>query len=342
MKYSSATAALIALILAAGCAKDSAVTGPVASETASLVRRTSLDREADREVAASGIVVYNAIPSQLPGNVPSQGFQCCSVSEVGDYVALAGTARTAQRATVLMSSWSLKSDYPSLNAAGYTHPITLNIYRVDSRGSVPALGSLIGSVTKTFLIPWRPAADPTCPGGTAWRASTGQCFNGFAFTIEFDLRALALTLPDKFIFGVAYNTNTWGYQPIGKPGPYESLNVGTANVNNVGVPPSVGSDVEPDVVFVNYSFAGFYTDGGTGGVGTFRRDTGWLGYAPAVRFNAFTVATSEKSCKDGGWKTVARTDARAFRNQGDCVSYVEKRKHEGERNDHENEHNDEH
>ena len=216
-----------------------------------------------------------------------------------------------------MSSWSLKSSYPAMPAAGYTHPITLNIYAVNNSGPTPAAGALLGSVTQTFVIPWRPAADPTCPGGTAWRAGDGTCYNGFAFTISFDLRGAAMTLPAQVIIGVAYNTNTWGYQPIGAPGPYESLNVGLATA-----PPTVGTDVNSDAVFWNTSNAGFYTDGGAGGVGTFRQDTLWTPYVPAIQISAFTLATDANACKNNGWKNLARADASAFKNQGDCIQYV--------------------
>jgi hypothetical protein len=124
------------------------------------------------------------------------------------------------------------------------------------------------------------------------------------------------------IFGVAYNTNTWGYHPIGLPGPYESLNVGTANSGGLGVPPYVGTDVEPDATFWNTKFAGFYADGGAGGVGTFRRDTNWTDFAPAVQFTAFTIATTADGCKNSGWKTLSRGDGSSFKNQGDCIQYV--------------------
>ncbi len=116
--------------------------------------------------------------------------------------------------------------------------------------------------------------------------------------------------------------STWGYNPIGMPGPYESLNVGTANVNGAGVPPSVGTDVEPDATFWNTAVAGFYTDGGAGGVGIFRRDTDWLGFEPAVQFTAITVATSANACKGNGWQSLTRADASTFKHQGDCIQYV--------------------
>ena len=269
------------------------------------------------QVSASvGTVVYDSIPTPLPPNVPSLGYQATQTAEFGDNIQLAGANRTAGTVTVTMSNWALYSNYPTMNALGYMHPITLNIYTVDHSGTNPALGSKIKSITQSFQIPWRPEADTTCTTNTAWRASDGNCYNGFAFTIMFDLRSLALTLPNEFIFGIAYNTNTWGYDPIGQPGPYESLNVGLATTTA-----SIGTDVEPDALFWNTSTAAWYTDGGAGGVGTFRRDTNWA-YSPAIQFTAFTVATTTNACKNGGWQLLSRSDGSSFKNQGDCVSWV--------------------
>lgn len=276
---------------------------------------------AAQAMAQVGTPVYNNIPNPLPPNVPSLGFQATSTAEWGDDVFLGGTARRAGSATITMSDWAKHSNYPTMDPAGFTHPITLNIYVVDHSGPNPAPGARIATVTKNFLIPWRPEADPLC-SGDRWKAIDNQCYSGFAFKITFDLKSLALTLPNELIFGVAYNTNTWGYNPIGLPGPYESLNVGCANANGVGVPPSVGIDVEPDATFWNTSFAGFYADGGAGGVGTFRRDTGWADFAPAVQFTAYTVATNKDSCKDGGWQSLSRADGSSFKNQGDCIQYA--------------------
>ena len=38
------------------------------------------------------VVIYNSNISPLPGNVSSQGFQCCQVAEFGDQIQLGGTA----------------------------------------------------------------------------------------------------------------------------------------------------------------------------------------------------------------------------------------------------------
>ena len=273
-------------------------------------------------LAQAGTTVYNHIPTPLPPNVPSLGFQANQTAEFGDNVLLAGTDRHAASAIVTMSDWALHSTYPSMPAAGFNHPITLNIYSVNHSGPNPALGALLGTITKTFLIPWRPEADPLCPGGTAWRASDNLCYNGLAFKITFDLRGLNLTLPSDVIVGVAYNTNTWGYHPIGLPGPYESLNVGLAS----GTPASVGVDIEPDAVFWNTSTPSNYTDGGAGGVGIFRRDDNWTPYAPAFQLTAYTIATTKEGCKNNGWQTLTRADGTPFKNQGACIAYVEDKK----------------
>lgn len=265
---------------------------------------------------ATGTIVFDSIPKPTPPNVVSQGYQCCGTAELGDLITLeADTPRNAATATVLMSSWSLHSSYPTMPAAGYSHPITLNLYadEADAAAHTP-----FATVTKDFVIPWRPAADPSC--GSGWKAEDGACYNGFAFTITFDLKALDVVLPDSFIFGVAYNTNTWGYAPIGQPGPYDSLNVGLSQVAGEGVPPSVGTDPDPDVVFWNTAHGDWYTGGGPGGI--FRPDTGWTGFQPAVQFTTFAFPATTGDCKNGAWRNLVRRDFSAFKNQGDCVSYV--------------------
>jgi len=39
-------------------------------------------------------------------------------------------------------------------------------------------------------------------------------------------------------------------------------------------------------------------------------------------FEPFRAATTEDDCKDDGWMTATRADGSSFKNQGDCVSYV--------------------
>lgn len=39
-------------------------------------------------------------------------------------------------------------------------------------------------------------------------------------------------------------------------------------------------------------------------------------------FELFVVATSKDQCKNGGWQNVKRADGSSFKNQGDCIQYV--------------------
>jgi hypothetical protein len=101
-------------------------------------------------LAQGGTTVYNHNPTPLPPNVPSVGFQANQTAEFGDNVLLAGTDRHAASAIVTMSDWAKHSDYPSMPAAGFNHPITLNIYSADHSGPNPAVGQIVGTVTKRF------------------------------------------------------------------------------------------------------------------------------------------------------------------------------------------------
>ena len=231
---------------------------------------------AQRPVFA-GTGMYDDIPAPLPFNVPSLGYQANQTAEFGELVQFAaGTSRSVSSVTAVMSDWALASTYGSTDA-GWSHPITLNLYNVDSSSGTPQPGSLIASVTQTFFIPWRPEAGGDC--GSGWRAADGNCYSGRAFEVTFNLNNI--TVPDQVIYGIAFHTNTWGYTPIGLPGPYESLNVG---LNSAA--PTVGSNPLLGTAYWNTMTPGDYTDGGAGGVGTFRQDTGWSPFSGAVEFDS--------------------------------------------------------
>jgi len=237
-------------------------------------------------IPAQCVTIYDSIPAPLPPNVPSLGYQAQQTSEFGDLIQFAGTGRALTQVTLVMSAWALASTYGSLTPT-WNHPITLNLYNVDNSGANPAPGALIATQTQTFAIPWRPEADPTCPGGTAWRASNGNCYNGYAFQITFDFTGT--TVPNQIIYGVAYNTNTWGYAPIGQPGPYESLNFGLATVA-----PTTGTNPLPDTAYVAF-----------GAMPVFAQQTGWSSplYSGAISFavpNVPPVLQSAVSRKDHG------------------------------------------
>ena len=279
---------------------------------------------------AQGVTIYNSIPTPLPGNLASQPFQAQQASEVGDRIQFAGTARSVIKVTQTMSSWGCEngnwysSDCVTTPGATFSHPITLKIYNVGA-GNQP--GSLIGSVTQTFAIPFRPTADlVNCTGGRWREPSTGNCYNGYATNITFNVAGL--TVPSQVIYGIAYNTSGYGYAPIGyatacSASPqgcgYDSLNVALEGVVSVGTNPA------PNDAYFNSLTAGNYCDGGAGGIGTFRLDPGagcWIGFKPAVKFNAAGPAINEDQCKNGGWQNYTRADGSVFKNQGDCIQFV--------------------
>jgi hypothetical protein len=224
---------------------------------------------------AQDVTIYNSIPSPLPPNVVSLGYQATSTSEFGDYIQFGTLSRDLTNVTVTMSNWALQSENIGFGtSAGYVVPLTLNLYNPVGAGSTPATGSLIAARTVNALIPWRPEADVAC--GTGF-LSGGNCYNGLATNVTFDFSGV--TVPDALIFGLAFNTQSYGASPTLANGPYNSLNFGFNTVSG----PSVGVDVNPDAVQWNTSFGGFLT---SGVAGTFGPDTAWSGYVPAIQFDA--------------------------------------------------------
>jgi hypothetical protein len=225
---------------------------------------------------ADNIVLYRTIPEALPPNVASQPFQAQQTAEFGDFIQLAyyGAEHPLYSVAVVVSDWAYESTYEAVGtSSGYLVPMTLTLYNPGD-GIVP--GSVIGASQTEAFIPWRP--EPSAGCGEAWLASDGHCYNGALSTVIFGFDGLAL--PQQLIWGLAFNTQSWGYQPTGTPGPYNSLNVAVTTTG-----PSVGTDVNPDAVFWNTSTAGYYSDGGAAGAGIFRSDSGWSPYSPMVQFN---------------------------------------------------------
>jgi hypothetical protein len=233
--------------------------------------------------AAFASDIYDSIPSPLPPNAPSLGYEATSTAEFGGLIQFAGGAASypLQSATVAMSDWTYLSQWSqavngtTVTTQGFFIPLTLNLYDVTAPDD--AVGSLIATETVDAFIPWRP--EPTAGCGTAWLAADGHCYNGSLSTVTFDL--MGVTVPNQIVYGLSFNTTDHGYAPTGVPGPYDSLNFGLSSVS-----PSVGSDPLPGTAYWNTTSAGFYADGGAGGVGTFRQDTNWVPYSGAIAFTA--------------------------------------------------------
>ena len=234
--------------------------------------------------AAFAEVIYNSIPSTLNPNYSSQPYQAQQVSEFGDRVGFGGSARQLSSASVTMSMWARYEDWNSggqyygtgaYAGAGYTQSFTFNIYNAGT-GSTP--GSLIGTVTQDKYIQYRP---------TVWASALG-----IAQTISFDLSGLGITLPESIVWGLAFNTQSYGYPPTGVVGPYNMLNV-CFNQSSAWAPADGGVTVgSTDLLtkFINSTNPAQY--GSLGTVGTFSlAETGTTGSgkalnAPMVSFSA--------------------------------------------------------
>jgi hypothetical protein len=240
--------------------------------------------------SAPSFAIYDSNPHPLPGNVASQGFECCSTSQFGDEIKFTGTARTLKSATVTMSSWAIHSVYSGFpgDAAGWNQPLTLKLYAV---GPGDTLGTVLLTRTQLFHIPWRPEPDSVqCPTrtitsyadpptnsipiygyGYKYQSTPGapdtNCFNGKANQVVFDLKTLHVTVPDNVIWEVSFNTQTVGSPPIGAKGPYNSLNVGAQ-----GLGASIGTDLDLDTVFINGAAV--------------TNASVWHGYTPEIAFTA--------------------------------------------------------
>jgi len=190
-----------------------------------------------------------------------------------------------------MVSWSYRTkDNFSLygDENGWSHPITLNIYSITG---TTTLGTKIGTITTTFTIPWRPEPSAAC-GDTRWQFIEGEsgtnCANGQAMHFTFDLKPLNITAPDEIVWGIAYNTRTWGYNKINIQGPYDSFNIATDGI------PSVGTDVVPAAQWRYHQQTGSqgYCDSGTAGttpgINVFRYDGDCRsGFVPNIAFRAW-------------------------------------------------------
>ncbi len=78
----------------------------------------------------------------------------------------------------------------------------------------------------------------------------------------------------------------------------------------------------PDAVIVG----GFGVNQGSGNpaltAATDALKIGANGDSITYNFDPFRVAATKEDCKNGGWQTFRRADGSTFRNQGQCVSYV--------------------
>ena len=283
---------------------------------------------------ALGEVIYDSTVSPLPGNLPSEGFEAFGLNEFGDGITFAGTSRNLVNVTVTLSSFACQNgnwfsgNCSTTPGATFNVPITLNIYNAGN----PVPGTQIATVTQTITVPYRPSADNVnCTGvnaGMWFDASSGQCFNGLAANVTFDLSSLNVVLPNSVVYGLVYNTTHHGPNPIGESAtcfgttagcPYDALNIALAPVVTVGTKPFFNT------LYQNSVFGSEYCDGGLAGIGIFRLDSPtsacWAGFIPAAQFNAANTPLTKDDCKNGGWQTHTTASGDPFPNQGQCIQY---------------------
>jgi hypothetical protein len=235
---------------------------------------------------AGAEVVYNNVPSSLPGNFASIGLAATSSSEFGGQVALAGTARKSPTVTVVMSSWACETGTVQSNCVTtkknktFTVPVTVRIYGAGpgELAEVP-----LAEQTKNVKMKYRPSSEPVkCPadatGGMWYDVATAECSHGYAFPIA--IKVKTKKMPKNAIITVSYPHAS---------GPATSLNV------SVSEPPentlSVGAHTVPEWV-VNSTWSGMYgsaaTDVGTLGFeeGLDSTEGGGIEYQPVIAISA--------------------------------------------------------
>ncbi len=245
---------------------------------------------------AGAEVIYDNIPSPLPGNFASYGNEAYSVAEFGGEVGLAGSARKNPTVTVVMSSWACQrgswvaenceSGLPKMKRF-FKVPVTIKAYAVGPGNTV---GALLAQRTKTFKMQYRPSGDPVhCTGGTWYDAADSTCYHGFAFPISLKLKMS--TLPSNAIISVSYNTSHHGPAPIGTSAcnatsagcPYDSLNIAFSEAPEGTL--SLGSNPTEEL-FVNSTYNAMYC-GSEATLGTFA-PTGscYEGQQPVIEVSA--------------------------------------------------------
>jgi hypothetical protein len=245
---------------------------------------------------AAAETVYKNIPTSLPGNTVSQGFECCQTSEFGGAIHFPdNTARRNAIVKIGLSSWACVTgeaegnDCQTPPGAKFTLPVTLNVY---AAGPGNTVGAKVISKTQTFEIPYRPTASTKCTtgaskGGWYGRNGTGgkACFHGKLFFISF--RTGPSLLPESnAIVTLTYNTRDYGYEPTGVSGPADSLNVALTDPEPPFGAPAPGSYANPseDYAYSFYEFEDPMCGGELGKLGpTGPCDTG---YQPLIEVKA--------------------------------------------------------
>ncbi len=196
--------------------------------------------------AALSETIFNNIPPNPPLSYASLNFSGHRVTGLGDYIKLGKDARKLESCEIQLVTWAKKADYPAeaaLDPNGYVQPVTLSLYTL----SPDLTFTLLTDQTRNIFIPWRPL---TLSNGSPYP------FNGYAVTARFEFPD-GITLPEQVVVVVDYNTSVSGFSPTGITGPADVLNLALD-----GYPPSVGADLDADVVLRITPEAWYYPNSG--------------------------------------------------------------------------------
>lgn len=153
-----------------------------------------------------------------------------------------------------------------------------------------------------------------------------------ALNIQVDINGAALGGFTTLVFEPVYNT-TQGAVASGQWQTWDAYAGGSAiwwSSNPINVAPTRDYfvtwqsivDANPAAVIVG----GFGINQGSGNPAlTTASDNLSIGYGDSCfsyDFEPYRVATSKDDCKDGGWQNVKTAGGASFKNQGQCVQYV--------------------
>ena len=221
-------------------------------------------------------VVFSTLPVVSEPSYQSYGIDGTTNKALGDEVVLGGSNRFLESIEISMVNFSRAADWPVLageNPLGYLHPLTVIVYRVDGTDL-----TLVAQKTREALVPWKPEA---LDDGSEYP------FGGIAFESRFNFDE-EIALSGTIAVLVAYNTESSGFDPIGQPGPYNSLNVSLREEA-----PLVGSDPDPTRMLR-------YLTG-------ISRSSAFGSLAPIFKVRAFSATPAAGTAVDAGGYRVSAT-----------------------------------
>ena len=184
--------------------------------------------------ASAKQVLYNNIPSTLPGSMYTVGNEAFKIDEYGGAIGVPHSIKNPT-VTVIMSSKACEIGSQQADSCETPKPkktvkipVTLRMYSTVAGFPTGAagVGAELGKVTTEIKMPYRPSSnDKKCnelfgPGHVATWYDEGQnkCFHGMAFAVKFKLPGLIGPISQSHpsvIVNISYNSTNHGPTPEG-------------------------------------------------------------------------------------------------------------------------------